>query len=105
MFFPNFPNFGSLPADRSQATYRRTDHPGPRNPTGPARARSLWLGTSLSKESDAYLSGLERVDVGGYFEPNRDGPGSTKIAVIGVNHSNPHVIDWDTAPLRDAPLY
>jgi hypothetical protein len=33
--------------------------------TGPARARSLWLGTSRSKERDADLSGVERVDGGG----------------------------------------
>ncbi len=30
---------------RPQPRYRRTEHPGPRHPPGPARARSLWLGT------------------------------------------------------------
>ncbi len=94
-------------ADRSQATYRRTEHPGPRHPTGPAWVRSLWLGTSWSTESDADLSGVERVDGGGYGEPNRDGPGSTKMCRYGkvaLLTVIPHVIDWDTAPLRDAPF-
>ena len=39
---------------------------------GPA-ARSLWFGTSRSKESDAGLSGVERVDGGDYGEQNRTG--------------------------------
>jgi hypothetical protein len=79
------------------------------SPTYPARARSLWLGTSRSKESDADLSGVERVGGGGYGEPNRDGPGlgSTKMCRYGnvaLVIATPHVIDWETAPLRDAPL-
>jgi hypothetical protein len=52
------------------------------------------------------LSGVERVD----GEPNRDGPGipgSTKMCRYGkvaLLTAIPHVIDWDIAPLRDAPL-
>ncbi len=70
-------------------------------------ARSLWLGTSRSKESDADLSGVERVEGGGYGEQNRDGPGSTKMCRCGkvaLFTAMTHVIDWDTEPLRDAPL-
>jgi hypothetical protein len=83
------------------------EHPGLRHPTGPARPRSLSLGTSQSKEIDADLSGVERVEGGGYGEPNREGPGSTKMCRYGkvaLLTAIPHVIDWDTAPLRDAPL-
>ena len=29
------------------------------------------------------LSGVERVEGGGYGEPNRDGPGSPRCAVVG----------------------
>ena len=46
--------------------------------------RSLWLGTSRSQESDADLSGVERVEGGGYGESNRDGPGSTKVCRYGI---------------------
>ncbi len=65
-------------ADCSQATYA-----GPNIPDrdirldllGPA---AFGSGPSRRKESDADLSGVERVDGGGYCKPNRDGPGSTK---------------------------
>ncbi len=66
--------------------------------------------TSRSKAGDADLSGVERVDGGGYGEPNRDGadgPGSTEMCRCGkvaLLPAIPHVIDWDIAPLRDAPL-
>ncbi len=57
---------------------------------GPA---AFFLGISRSKESDADLSGVERVDGGGYGEPNRDGPGSTEMCRYGlesgVTHSRP----------------
>ena len=46
--------------------------------------RSLWLGTSRSQESDADLSGVERVEGGGYGELNQDGPGSTKMYRCGI---------------------
>ncbi len=56
---------------------------------------------------DAELSGVERVDGGGYVEPNRDGPGSTKMYRYGrvallISHSPCY--RWDTAPLRDGPF-
>ncbi len=50
----------------------RLDLPGP-----------AAYGTSRSKESDADRSWVERVDGGGYGEPNRDGPGSTKMYPSG----------------------
>jgi hypothetical protein len=93
---------------RPEPSYIPPDRrPGPRHPTGSARPRSLWLGTSQSKENDADLSGVERVDGGGKGEPNRDGPGSTKMCRYGkvaLFTAIPHATDWDTAPLRDAPL-
>ena len=46
---------------------------------GPAASGS---GPSRSKESDADLSWVERVDGGGYGEPNRDGQGSTKMCPL-----------------------
>jgi hypothetical protein len=47
---------------------------------GPA---AFGSGPSRSKECDADLSGVKRVDGGGYSEPNRDGPGSTKMYRYG----------------------
>jgi hypothetical protein len=45
------------------------------NLLGPAAVGSNSSGPSRSKESDADLSGVERVEGDDYGEPNRDGPG------------------------------
>jgi hypothetical protein len=45
------------------------------NLLGPAAFGSNGSGPSRSKESDADLSGVERVEGDDYGEPNRDGPG------------------------------
>ncbi len=50
---------------------------------------------------------MERVEGGGYGESNRDGPGSTKLCCYGkvaLLTAITHVINWDTAPLSDAPF-
>ena len=47
---------------------------------GPA---AFGSGPSRSKECDADLSSVERVEGGGYGEPNRDGQGSTKMCRYG----------------------
>ncbi len=47
---------------------------------GPA---AFGSGPSRSKECGADLSGVERVEGGGYGEPNRNGPGSTKMCRYG----------------------
>ncbi len=47
---------------------------------GPA---AFCSGPSRSKESDADLSVVERVEGVGYGEPNWDGPGSTKMYRYG----------------------
>jgi hypothetical protein len=106
---------------RLVATYRRTEQPGQRHPTGPARARSLWLGTRLEQGERC---GPIRGGAGSWWWPrlgrDRDGPGSTKMCRCGKvaffrairvlpspaqGHPSPaHVALWDTAPLRDAPL-
>jgi hypothetical protein len=76
-------------------------------PLGPA---AFGSGLSRSKESNAELSGVERVDGGGYGEPNRDGPGSTKMychGKVALLISHPPYYRWDTAvlaPLRDGPF-
>ncbi len=60
-----------------------------------------------SKECDAELSGVERVDGGGYGEPNRDGPGSSKMhrsGKVALLMSHAPCYRWDTAPLRDGPF-
>jgi hypothetical protein len=74
--------------DRARQTAAKLHADRPNNPDrdtlldllGPA---AICSGPSRSKESDADLSGVERVDGGGYGEPNRDGPGSTKMYHYG----------------------
>jgi hypothetical protein len=100
--------------DRTRKTAAKLHPAGPNLPDRDIRLDLLGpavfgSGPSRSKESDADLSesGVERVDGGGYGEPNRDGPGSTKMCRYGkvaLVIAAPHVIDRDTAPLRDAPL-
>ena len=94
--------------DRTRQTTAKLHTAGPNIPDRDIRLdqlpRSLWLGTSWSKESDADLSGVERVEGGGYGEPNRDGPGSTKMCRYGesgVIYGHVPCYRWDTAPLRD----
>jgi hypothetical protein len=71
---------------------------------GPA---AFGSGPSRSKECDAELSGVERVDGGGCGESNRDEPGSSKMYRYGkvallISHSPCY--RWDTAPLRNGPF-
>ncbi len=70
--------------DRIRQTATKLHTPGPNIPDRDISLDLLWpaafgSGLSRSKESDAELSGVERVDGGGYGEPNRNGPGSTKM--------------------------
>ncbi len=54
-------------------------------------------GPSSSRECDADISGVERVEVGGYGEPNRDEPGSTKMCRYGkvaLSTAVSHVAVW-----------
>ena len=60
-------------------------------------------GPSRSKKCDADISGVERVEGGGYGESKRDEPGSTKMyrcGKVALSTAVSHV----TAPLRDDPL-
>jgi hypothetical protein len=64
---------------------------GPNNPDreirhdllGPAAARS---GPGRSNEGDADQSGMERVEGGGYGEPNRAGPGRQRCGIMVKLH-------------------
>jgi hypothetical protein len=75
-------DWGPDSADRSLNTA------GPSNPDcdsrlgllGPA---AIGSGPGRKKESDANQSGLERVEGGGYGEPNWDGPGRSRCIVMG----------------------
>ncbi len=82
--------------DRTLQTAAKVHTAGPNIPDrdirldllGPA---AFGSGPSRSKESDADLSGVERVDGGGYGEPKRDGPGSTRMCHYGkvaVSYAN-----------------
>ncbi len=58
---------------------------------GPA---AFVSGPSRSKESDADRPGVDRVEGGGYGEPNRDGPGSTnthRYGRVALSVAIPHV--------------
>ncbi len=79
-------------ATTSQTTGRTTG-----GPPGPARARSFWLRTQPEQKYDADISGVERVEGGGYGEPNRDEPGSTKMCRYGkvaLSTGVSHVTVW-----------
>ncbi len=72
---------------------------------GPAASGS---GPSLSKERDADLSWVERVDGGGYCEPNRDWQGSTEMCSYGnlgkwVIYGHVPCYRWDASPLCNGP--
>ena len=74
---------------RQTAAYIPPDGPGPNilgrdirlDLLGPA---AFGSGPSRSKECDADLPMVERVEGGGYGEPNWDGPGSTKMCRYGI---------------------
>ncbi len=68
-----------LPPDRTSRTATPVTRLA-RDLPGPA---AFGSGPSRSKEGDADLSGVERVEGGGYGKPNRDGPGSTKAYRYG----------------------
>ena len=76
--------------DRARQTAAKLHTAGPNIPDRDIRLDLLCPAafgsgpvTSRSQESDADLSGVERVEGGGYGEPYRDGPGSTKMCRYG----------------------
>ena len=77
-----------MAGDRTRQTAAKLHTAGPNIPDRDIRLDLLGptafgSGPSRSQESDADLSGLDRVEGGGYGEPNRDGPGSTKMCRYG----------------------
>ncbi len=98
--------------DRTRQTAAKLHTAGPNIPDYDIRLDLLvpaafGSGPSWSKESDADLSGVERVEGGGYCEPNRDVGINQDVPLweSGVIHSHPPRYRWDTAPLRDDPFY
>ena len=101
--------------DRARQTAARLHTAGPNNGDIPDRDIRLDLlgpaafgsGPSRSKESDADLAGLERVDGGGYGGPIRDGPGSTKMCRYGkvaLFMAASHVTVWGYRTVSRRPL-
>jgi hypothetical protein len=65
--------------DRTRQTAAKLHTAGPNILDRVIRLGPQPLDRDPAGANDAELSGVERVDFGGNGEPNRDGPGSTKM--------------------------
>jgi hypothetical protein len=96
---------------RPEPAYRRIEQPGPRHPPGPlltGRPAAVGSGPGRNKENDTDQSWMERVEGGGYCEPNRAGPGRADQGALlcesRLDHSHCPCYRLDTAPVREYPF-
>ena len=82
-------------------------HPGPRHPPGPARARSLWLGTqpeqglSVTRTYPGW-SGLKVVATASRTGTGRDQPRCAVVGLSGVIHGPHPMLPFGDIPHRFA---